>query len=277
MKVGDIDIVAVTDGIGKMVPTEAYAALVFPGSEDLPAPAGRGMEAADWEPHRMLLDEDGMLTLALGGFLVRSADRLALIDTGLGPLDVGSIRGGALITELAALGVHPGDITDVILTHLHFDHVGWTTQKGVVTFENATYRCDRRDWEHFVEPGNPGATRKLRPLESRLETWDGSGALLPGIDTMAAPGHTPGSTILVISSGAERAMLLGDVVHCAVELLDDEWAGMGDVDPDMALRTRTALARELEGSDIPAAASHFPGMQFGRLLSGHGKRSWVFE
>lgn len=276
MKVGEIDIIPVTDGIGKMVPTEAYAALVFPGSEDLPVPNGRGMEEADWEPHRTLLDDEGMLTLALGGFLVRSGDRLALIDTGLGPLDLGSIRGGALITELTALGVAPGDITDVVLTHLHFDHVGWTTQKGVVVFENATYRCDRRDWEHFVVPDS-GATRKLSPLESRLETWDGSGPLLPGVDTMAAPGHTPGSTILVVSSGTDRAMLLGDVVHCPVELLDEEWAGMGDVDPDLALRTRMALIRELEGSDVPVAASHFPEMQFGRLLPGTGRRSWVFE
>jgi hypothetical protein len=70
-------------------------------------------------------------------------------------------------------------------------------------------------------------------------------------------------------------MLLGDVVHCPVELLDDEWAGIADVDPALARRTRTALARELEGTDVPVAASHFPGLRFGRLLSGAGGRSWV--
>jgi glyoxylase-like metal-dependent hydrolase (beta-lactamase superfamily II) len=276
VKVGNIDIIPVIDGVGKMVPTDAYGARLFPGAEDQPAPTGRGTENAHWEPHRALLDDEGMLTLAIGGFLVRSGDRLALIDTGLGPLDTGIMRGGAFLSELAALGVAPGDITDVVLTHLHYDHVGWTTQKGVVVFDHATYRCDRRDWEHFVGP-DAGATRKLSPLESRLETWDGSGRLLPGVDTMAAPGHTPGSTILVVSSGVDRAMLLGDVVHCPVELLDDEWAGMADVDPDLALRTRLALIRELDGSDVPVAASHFPEMQFGRLLQGSGARSWVFD
>jgi hypothetical protein len=60
-----------------------------------------------------------------------------------------------------------------------------------------------------------------------------------------------------------------------VELLDDEWAGMGDVDPALALRTRQALIRELEGSDVPAAATHFAGMQFGRLLAAEGTRRWV--
>lgn len=276
MRVGEIDIVGVTDGFGKLVATDAYAGRLMPGNEDLPPPKGRGIEESDWELHRTFLDDKGMLTIAIGGFLVRSADRLVLVDCGLGPLDVGTMRGGKLLAELAALGVEPADITDVVLTHLHFDHVGWTTQKGSVVFDRATYRCDRRDWEHFVGP-DEGATRKLSPLHDRLETWEGSGPLLPGMDTMAAPGHTPGSTILVISSGVDRAMLLGDVVHCPVELLDDEWAGMADVDPDLALRTRTALVRELEGSEIPAAAAHFPGLQFGRLLSGSGKRSWVFD
>ena len=94
---------------------------------------------------------------------------------------------------------------------------------------------------------------------------------------MVAPGHTPGSTIIVASSGTDRALLLGDVVHCPVELLDDEWAGMGDVDPELAKRTRNALARELEGAEVPVAAAHFPGLQFGKLLIGNGKRQWVIE
>ena len=72
-------------------------------------------------------------------------------------------------------------------------------------------------------------------------------------------------------------MLLGDVVHCPVELLDDEWAGIGDVDPELAKRTRLALVRELEGTDVPMAGAHFPEMQFGRLLAGQGKRSWVIS
>ena len=91
-----------------------------------------------------------------------------------------------------------------------------------------------------------------------MEMWDASGPVLPGVDAMVAPGHTPGSTIIVVSSKAERALLLGDVVHCPVELLDEEWAGMGDVDPELAKRTRNAMARELEGTDVPAAAAHFP-------------------
>ncbi len=267
MRVGQIDIQPVLDGVARIPPTEAYR---LGGAN----PTGRGTDEADWAPHRSLLGDDGMLELALGGFLVRNGERVMLVDTGVGNIHRGPFQGGALLDALAALGVSPTDVTDVVLTHLHFDHVGWCTRQGEIVFPHATYRCDRSDWEHFIGP-DPGATKKLSPIAGRLETWDGTGPLLPGIDTIAAPGHTPGSTVIVMSSGEERALLLGDAVHCPVELLDDEWAGMGDVDPSLAARTRIALAREIEGNDIPVAAAHFPGLRFGRLLAAQGRRQWV--
>lgn len=266
MRIGDLEIQPVLDGTACIPPTDLYRM----GGEAL----GRGGDDDDWAAHRSFLTDDGMLELALGGFLVRTGDRVVLVDTGVGDLQAGPLRGGHLLEALAGAGVQPPDVTDVVLTHLHFDHVGWTTHHGEIVFPLATYRCDRRDWDHFVG-SDPGATKKLSPLADRLECWDSNGPLIAGIDTLAAPGHTPGSTIIVLSSGTARAMLLGDVVHCAVELLDDEWAGMGDVDPALARRTRVALARELEGTDVPVAAAHFPGMQFGRLLEADGRRHWA--
>ncbi|MGH9047819.1 MAG: MBL fold metallo-hydrolase [Acidimicrobiales bacterium] len=267
MHVGAISIDSVIDGVMRMEPSLAYRSMAA-------EPGAKGTHEEDWAPHRGLLNEDGQLEIAIGGFLVRTADRIVLVDTGVGVLDHGPMRGGEFLNGLAALGVQPVEVTDVVLTHLHFDHVGWSTRHGEIVFPNATYRCDVRDWTHFVGP-DPGATKKLRPLENQLEPWDGSGPLLPGLDTMSAPGHTPGSTIIVASSGTERAMMLGDAVHCPVELLDDEWSGMSDVDPELAARTRVALARELEGTDTPVAAAHFAGMRFGRVMFGSGKRSWV--
>jgi glyoxylase-like metal-dependent hydrolase (beta-lactamase superfamily II) len=262
MRIGELEVLPVLDGVARIPPGEAFA--------------GKGGQDADWEPHRQLLTDDGLLEVALGGFLVRGGDdRVVLVDAGVGTVKVGPFEGGLLLASLAEHGVAPGDITDVVFTHLHFDHVGWATQQGTVIFPNATYRCDARDWEHFVIGPDGGAARKLTPIANRLETWEHSGPLLPGVDVQAARGHTPGSTIVVLSSGTARAMLLGDVVHCPVELLDDEWSGMGDVDPDLARRTRIALARELEGQDVPVAAAHFPGLRFGRVLPGEGKRSWT--
>jgi len=270
MKVGDIEITPVDDGMWWLPPTAMF-----------------GNTAEDWLPHQQFLDAEGKLPCQLGGFLLRTGERLVLVDVGAGPSQDPAF--GRLPASLAAAGVDPAEITDVVLTHLHFDHIGWASDGERVMFPNATYRCDERDWNFFVGPdaydesailsmlGGISATERLSPASSRLETWSGDMSLAPGLDVRSAPGHTPGSTIVVVSSGTERVMLLGDVVHCPVELLEDEWQMIADIDKDLARRTREALAREIEGTGIPVSAAHFPGMQFGRLLPGAGKRSWVFD
>ncbi|HET9690878.1 MAG TPA: MBL fold metallo-hydrolase [Acidimicrobiales bacterium] len=260
MRVGAIDVAAVLDGEGRFEPTRAF----------------RGSTDEQWAAHRDLLDDDGKLPFAMGGFLVRSRDRVALVDLGLGPRSFMGIQGGALLRSLAALGVTPDQVTDVVFTHLHLDHIGWATDEGgLPVFERATYRCAPADWQHFTVAHRGEEADKLAPVAERVELWEPGATILPGVDTLAAPGHTPGSTVIVLSDGAERAMLLGDVVHCPVELLDDEWGALFDVDPALALRTRVALARELEGTDTPVAAAHFGGLHFGRLLTGEGRRRWV--
>ena len=262
MQVGDIRIDAVLDGTAWFEPT-----LVF-----------RGSTPEQWEAHRSLLNEDGKLGFSMGGFLVRGGGHTTLIDLGLGPKSFLGIEGGRFLTALAELGVGVEDVTDVVFTHLHFDHIGWAADEdGRPTFPNAAYRCDSADWEHFMVEHRGTEAEIIEPVAARFEMWSGSEQLLPGIDTLAAPGHTPGSSVIVVSSGQERAMMLGDVVHCAMELVDDEWDSLFDVDPDLALRTRVALNRELEGSGVPVAAAHFPGLQFGRLLFGEGRRSWIIS
>ena len=260
MEVGDYRVDPVMDGWGAFVPTKAF----------------RGTTDDDWAPHRDLLDGEGKLGFSMGGFLIRGGGRTTLVDLGLGPRSFLGIDGGRMLESLSALGVEPAEVTDVVFTHLHFDHIGWaTTAEGEATFPNATYRCHPADWEHFTVDHPGEELEMLAPVADRFEMWSGDGNLLPGLDTLGAPGHTPGSTVLVVSSGTARAMMLGDVVHCPIELVDDEWDGMYDVDPDLARRTRLALNRELEGSDVPVAAAHFPGLQVGRLLPGEGTRRWV--
>jgi glyoxylase-like metal-dependent hydrolase (beta-lactamase superfamily II) len=269
MQIGELEVLSLFDGSAKVPATGAYRA----------GPGGlKGSDAADWEPHQDLLD-DGMVEFVFGGFLVRGAgDRVVVVDGGIGaaPDPQYGLGGGQFLSSLQAVGVDPGDVTDVLFTHLHFDHIGWASTDSAPTFPNATYRCDRRDWDHFFGHDDL-ATARLRPIEDRFEPWDGDASIAPGVDVRLCAGHTPGSALVVLSSGDKRALLLGDVVHCAVELLDDEWAGVADVDPAMAQQARNALARELEGTDVPVAAAHFPGLKFGRVLAGQGRRQWVFD
>ena len=260
MHVGELRVDPVVDGCFPMKPTDLF----FDTVDD------------QWATHRDLLDPEGMLRFTLGGFLVRGGDRVALVDLGAGPAPAGGADygGGRFMQSLNALGVEAAEVTDVILSHLHYDHVGWAAPAGVPTFPRAVYRCHQADWEHFVVR-NPGIESSLiSGAADRFETWSGDVPILPGMDARWAPGHTPGSTVVVLSSGVDRALLLGDVVHCPVELVDDEWDGIYDVDPDLAKRTRVALAREIEGERIPVAAAHFPDLQFGRLLPGRGRRLW---
>jgi glyoxylase-like metal-dependent hydrolase (beta-lactamase superfamily II) len=260
MQVGHLRIDAVIDGAGRFPPTRTF----------------RGTTDEQWAAHQDLLDADGLLGFTMGGFLIRDGSRTILVDLGVGRRTMMGIEGGAFLDRLAGLSVAPADVTDVLFTHLHVDHVGWAAdEEGQAVFPAATYRCAAADWDHFMV-GHPGEVSELLAgVAERFETWAGSGPVLPGIDTLAAPGHTPGSTVIVASSGTERAMMLGDVVHCPVQLVDDEWGALFDVDPVLAARTRSALNRELEGSGALIAAAHFPGLQFGRLLPASGGRRWL--
>ena len=278
------------------------------------------------KPHP-LFPHDGRLESTLGGFLVRTGEHVVLVDAGAGQafadgytapvIDVDDeddpiarvFRGrgvpddairriaelfaaveleqGHLPDSLAELGVRPDDVTDLVFTHLHFDHIGWTTADGTPYFPNATIRCAAADLTYFLGDADeedttslvfraPKAAERLAPVLDRIEPWDGDGPIVAGVDVRLAAGHTPGSSVVVISDGPQRALLLGDIIHCPLELMDDDFNLLVDHDQELANRVREAYARELEGSDVPVAAAHFPDLQFGRLLPGEGTRRWTY-
>jgi glyoxylase-like metal-dependent hydrolase (beta-lactamase superfamily II) len=108
-------------------------------------------------------------------------------------------------------------------------------------------------------------SRRLRPV-------DRDTTIAPGITALPAPGHTPGHLCVVMSSGAHRALLLGDAVTCPIRLDEPTWHSMGDVDPALADRTRERLRRELQNDHTLGAGAHFPELRFGRVLTGTGRR-----
>jgi glyoxylase-like metal-dependent hydrolase (beta-lactamase superfamily II) len=297
------------------------------GSLRIPEPEAFPAEGTfAYEPHRQLTDGRGAWKLPIGAFVAHIGDRIVLLDAGAGsggayaPAKIGTngladdsvavlladvpperldrlmrlinmtrIERGDLPSQMRNAGIAPGDVTDVVLSHLHFDHIGWASQGGEPYFPNATYHCERHDAQAFLgrDPidesltsymwGHVSANEKMAPVLSQLELFDRNTTIAPGIDVVFAPGHTPGNTVVVLSSGGERAMVLGDAVHCPLELMDEDFAMIGDMDPALATKTREMVRRSLEDGLTTASSPHFPGLQFGRLLPGMGIRQWRYE
>jgi glyoxylase-like metal-dependent hydrolase (beta-lactamase superfamily II) len=232
----------------------------------------------DAERHAFMLSEQGTIDIPIGCYVVRTGDRTVLLDAGLGPVSAGWADGGSLPGRLAAAGIDRGDIDTVVCTHLHVDHTGWLVHEDEPFFPNATVWFGAGDWTQFVEEPDAfheqsAEAMKLLRDRDRLEAVDGDMVpVAPGVTARHTPGHTLGSYSLVLSSGDQRAVLLGDAVECPVQVEDTDFHIISDVDPELAKRTRELLWRELEGTDTLVGAAHFPGLQFGRILSGQGRR-----
>lgn len=266
MRVGDLTLHAVPDGTFMARPR--YFGEHVPG-----------------DAHPELFDRDQTAFLPIGCFLIRTAGRLVLVDAGMGPamdrLPHGMyLVGGQLPAGLRALGVVPGDITDVVCTHLHGDHVGWLFDLASRPFfPNATIWYGAADHTHFVTgagdmAGHIGAGFSAPDNADRLRPLDRDTTIATGVTVQLTPGHTPGHLCVVLSSGADRALLLGDAVTCPVQLDEPSWHSLSDVDPVLAARTRDRLWRELEDGHTLGAGAHFPELRFGRVLPGTARR-WL--
>ena len=253
IKVGELSLVALSDGRFRMP------------REFLSSP----------EAHDELADADGQVNLPIGCFLL-PGDEPVLIDIGYGPENpTDLLSGGHLLSELAWAGYRPDDITTIALTHPHPDHVGWlTSPDGIPTFPRARLILADGDYGYFVRQGQGEMAAHIRAgLASmfdlgRAELLTGERALTSHLTALLAPGHTPGHTVFAVHDHGERALLLGDAIYCPQQLARSDWAALSDVDPALAARTRSALARDLDHHGGAAVGAHFPGLVAARVLAG---------
>jgi glyoxylase-like metal-dependent hydrolase (beta-lactamase superfamily II) len=199
---------------------------------------------APWLTPHFVDFETNIMNSAIQTWLLRSEGKTILIDTGVGNhkerpyAPVWSHRETDFLANLARAGVRPEDVDIVVNTHLHVDHVGWNTyldgRNWVPTFPNATYLMPKDDFD-FWNPendhkpllgrGNQNVFEdSVAPVHQAGQTllWEGSHRIDPGLRLDAAPGHTPGSSVLTLTSGPDRAVFVGDMLHSPVQILEPD-------------------------------------------------------
>ncbi len=256
--IGNVQVAALTDT------TQTYpASAVFPHAGDSLS-----------QYSHYLADGEGM-TLNFGCFLIRDREQTVLVDTGLGPTEDGQLLNG-----LGELGVDPGDVDQVIFTHLHGDHTGWNMDPstGKPRFTKARYLVPGADWGHYSgqQPPPGSFSRDVHPLMEAgvMDLFDGEHELTSSAVAIPTPGHTPGHTSVLINDGGERGCILGDVVLSPIDAEELTWANSFDWDHDMARATRLRLVDRLINEEVVVGASHMPAPGIGRFVRMEGKTRW---
>ncbi len=232
----------------------------------------------DWQERPEHLDAEGFLAGSIGALLVEYRDQALLIDTGYGPHRVpaalthpalGVLQGGQLLDSLAEQGHAPGAVSAVAFTHLHDDHVGWAaalTPDGSPVFAGTPFLVSGVEWPYGGPLRLPRA--ELRPVSDGDE-------IFPGVTVWATPGHSPGHTSYVISSGGQRLVAFGDVMHSPVQVGRPDWRVSLDHSPEAAVRTRARVLKELSQPDTFGFGGHFADVVFGRVVADRSGHRWV--
>ncbi|MDB5481316.1 MAG: fold metallo-hydrolase [Caulobacteraceae bacterium] len=248
-RIGALDLTAVRDG-RYVTPNDGGDF----GSKAGPAAVARLLAEAGQATDRITLDVDALV--------VRTPGRLVLIDTGLGPADH-----GVLLRSLDMAGVSPGEITDVLITHAHTDHVGGLlAAAGRSAFPGAVIRLSAREWEVMQRQAE---TRKLAAVVApQVKTFEPGRPILPGITSIALYGHTPGHVGYEITSRGRRLEDIGDTAHSSiVSLARPDWSGGIDVDPAAGAATRRETLEHLALTHELVFAPHFPFPGVGRIVA----------
>jgi glyoxylase-like metal-dependent hydrolase (beta-lactamase superfamily II) len=225
-----------------------------------------------WEPYRALYPElfaETRWRLPCTCYLIRSAGRTILADTGVGPAGLWGWtpeREGDLVPGLALLGVAPRDVDVVFLTHVHIDHIGWNADAdGEPLFPRARYLVHPEGLRLVLgERANfPYVRRCLRSIVDAglVDEVDAGEEIAPDVVAVDLPGHLPGH--LGLRLGDEAVLIADAAVHPAL-LAEPEWGYVSDYDPATAAETRRALLADVVDRDVLVICGHYPDGGIGR-------------
>jgi glyoxylase-like metal-dependent hydrolase (beta-lactamase superfamily II) len=261
--IGDIQCVAITDG------TFSY-------------PTGWFFSNVPQEQlESSLRDHNLSLTQVVSPYtclVIKTGEHTVLVDTGADGL---APTTGDLLKNLKAEAITPEEITTVVLTHGHPDHIGGVLDRsGKPAFANARYVMSRTEWDFWIsKPDLRGtgmddhmkellvncASKNLPPLKPRMELLESEKEIVPGVHAIPAPGHTPGHIALVISSAKEQVLHIADAVLHPMHLEHPAWRTVFDLNQDDAATTRRQLLDRAAADKVNVLAYHFPFPSLGHV------------
>ena len=258
VQVGDVEVMVISDGVlpitASTMATNAAPAELSAWLKDMYLPP----EITDWP---------------LNVAVVRSGDKVILVDSGLGSEFPGFPRAGQLAMRLDAAGIDPASVTDVVLTHLHMDHIGGLLVDGL----RGRLRTDLRvhlaaaeadfweapDFSRTVMPApipdvlRSTATKFLDLYRGQLRPFETEYEVAPGVLIRRTGGHTPGHSIVRVESRGEALTFAGDAVF-QPGFENPDWQNGFEHDPEESTRVRVRLLKELAATGEQLVATHLP-------------------
>jgi len=256
--VGDKKLIALSDGYFDM------PANMFLGTPD-------ALQAQIGDPAR----------IAANTYAYRTGGRTILFDAGAGTSDfiTGAFPTASnLPVDLASAGITSEDVTDIVITHMHPDHVGGLAIGNRSAFPNARIHIAAAEWDFWNADGFAStAPPPMRPMvanvqalssviESNIILHSGSADLGDGVSVIPAPGHTPGHTAIVLDGGREQFVVVGDLtVHEAVHFANPTYGWALDVDGEQAVSTRISMLDMIATDGLIMGAAHVTKPGLGRV------------
>jgi glyoxylase-like metal-dependent hydrolase (beta-lactamase superfamily II) len=275
LKVGEIDVLVVSDGVLPL-PTTTMSTNADPQAraawfKDM----FLGPDAFDW---------------ALNVLVVRSGDQTVLVDAGLGGQFPGFPRAGQFPKRLEAAGIDLGSVTDVIITHMHMDHIGGLlvdevknrlrpdVRIHVAAAEVAFWAAPDFSLTAMPSPVpevlRSTAEQFMNEYRTKVRTFEQSHEVAPGVVVKLTGGHTPGHSVVHVTSADERLTFAGDALF-PVAFDHPDWHNGFEHDPEESVRVRVRLMQEAAASGELLVATHLPFPSVGRVAVDGDAFRWV--
>lgn len=275
-KLGDLDLMVVTDGHILINPVQPIFAPTIPKEQ---------LTTALKESY---LAEDA-IDAAINVLVIEKGARIILFDTGSGAT-LGN-NAGRLVKNLRSAGIEPEAITDILITHLHIDHIGGLlNNKGQPVFKNAVYylpeieynfwMSEEPDFSRSKNPASPAgsievAKTVISAISNQLHLFAFGTTLFECVKTEQAEGHTPGHPVLTIFSNGQYLKHIVDTVHTALLLSHPEWGTQWDTDFEKGVSTRQRVLGELSLSRQLVMSCHLPWPGLGYIVQENKGYSWL--